>query len=246
MSHTVIIGNGEVGSALNEVLSPAYQVYLKDLDDKDIPEKPLTLHICLNYATLGRDKWFEISRGYIKHFKPRLIDVCSTVPPGTTKELRGDACHSTTRGLHPNLAEGLKSIAKHIGGPAAPHLDRFYRGAGIKCVTHRKAVTTEVAHLAHLVDYGIQIMSADLRNRICRQFNVDYLEAVTRYTETHNAGFSAMDMPSKLRMNLTPPGGRIGGHCVTAAAGLIRETGFDHALLQRLENYNNGISGTGG
>lgn len=237
---SVVLGMGEVGSALAKVLArnKALKVYTKDLADAEIPSGAEVLHICLNFVALGKTKWLELVRGYVKAYKPRLIDICSTVSPGTTSELGRDASHSTTRGLHPHLEAGLLNIAKHVGGPRAKELAAYYAAAGVRCMTHGSPNTTEVAHLAHLLDYGIQLMSADMRQAFCRQENVDYIEAVTKYTETHNSGFMALDMPSKVRMNLTPPNGRIGGHCTVQAANIAIDCGFEHPLVSILAGYN--------
>lgn len=235
---SVVLGMGEVGSSLARVLERAgLKVYRKDLEDADIPPGADVLHVCLNFVSLGKSDWMGLARGYAEAYKPRLIDVCSTVPPGTTRQLGKNACHSTTRGLHPHLEAGLLAIAKHVGGPRAKDLAAYYAAAGVRCMTHGSPDTTEVAHLAHLLDYGIQLMSADMRQAFCRQANVDFIEAVVKYTDTHNAGFLALDMPSKVRMNLTPPNGRIGGHCVRQAALIAKDAGFSHPLVEMLAGY---------
>lgn len=234
----LVIGMGEVGQALKLILSEKYEVHCRDVEEVEIPQGISVMHVALNYVALGHDKWLEITQGYIEKYRPRLIDICSTVRPGTTRLLGPNASHSTTRGLHPHLAEGLRSIPKHIGGQRAGELASYYSNAGIKCIVHKKPETTEVAHIAHLLDYGIQLISADMRQKLCRETNVDYLEAVTKYTETHNSGFLSLDMPSKVRMNLTPPNGRVGGHCVIQAAQLARLAGFAHPLVDMLARYN--------
>ena len=65
-------------------------------------------------------------------------------------------------------------------------------------------------------------MFADEADRICRAYGVDYTDYLT-YTMTNNAGFSALGHESKVRPVLTPPGGRIGGHCVVPSAHLVAE-----------------------
>ncbi len=236
---SLIIGAGEVGNALKEIFTEAgFEVETKDIEEKEIKPGFDVMHVCLNFVALGKERWLDIVKGYVQQYEPKLIDVLSTVEPGTTRLLGSRAVHSTTRGLHPHLAEGIRTIAKHIGGPRSQEAARYYSKAGVKCVTHRKAATTEVAHIAHLLDYGLQIASADMRNALCRKANVDYMESVVRYTDTHNAGFAAMDMPSKVRMSLTPPNGKIGGHCVVQAAQLANRFGFYHPLCNYLAGFN--------
>ena len=235
MSHSVVVGMGEVGSSLANILEHAGQkVFRKDIAEAEIPSGCGVLHLCLNYAALGKEKWLELARHYIALYKPALVDVCSTTPPGTTRLLGRIACHSTTRGLHPHLEAGLLNIAKHVGGPRAKDLAAYYAASGIRCMTHGSPDTTEAAHLAHLIDYGIQLITADWGQAFCRQANVDYIEAWTKYRDSHNSGFLALDMPSKVRMNLTPPGGRIGGHCIRQAAQIVLDAGYSFSRLQPL------------
>lgn len=236
--NSIIIGAGEVGKSLASVLGSVYNVHVKDVEEKEIAPGFGVMHVALNYITLGRQRWLELVNGYIKQYRPGIVDICSTVPPGLTASLGQGACHSTTRGLHPNLEAGLRAIPKHIGGPMAPELAAYYGRAGIRTVIHRRPETTEVAHIAHLLDYGLQIASADMKNALCRLANTDYMESVIKYVETHNEGFKRLDMPSKIRMNLTPPNGRVNGHCVIEAAKLAKEYGFQHPLVEYLAGFN--------
>lgn len=240
MGRSLIIGEGEVGNALKEVLSKAHEVETKDLAEKEFKPEPDVMHVCVNYVGMGWDKFQEVVAGYRDKYKPKLIDICSTVRPGATARFGNRACHSTTRGLHPHLAEGLRTITKHIGGPNAPLLARYYAAAGVKTSVHRKAATTEAAHIAHLIGYGVQLMCADSLQRLCREAGTDYLESVVKYVMTGNEGFRALDMASKSRMVLTPPNGRIGGHCVVQAAQVALEMGLSDPLIILLANYNKG------
>ena len=233
----LVVGAGEVGSALERVLSRAYTVYVKDVGPTEVPDGISTMHIALNYHALGHEAWVDIVSGYIKTYRPRLVDVCSTVAPGTTALLGINCVHSTTRGLHPNLEEGLSKIVKHVGGPRAEDLAREYAACGVRCITHGKAATTELAHLLNNSAYGVSLMFADEAERLCRHYGVDYYEAVMLYTQTHNRGFRDLDHPRLVRSILTPPYGRIGGHCVVQGAGLI--PGSRRGLLMSaLARYN--------
>jgi hypothetical protein len=217
---TLIIGLGEVGGALKEVLAPVYEVHTKDIEEQSIPDGIEIVHICYRYSY----EFGKITRDYLDRFKPRLVNVCTTVPPGTTAKIGNHAVHSTTRGLHPHLATGLMNITKHIGGPMADEVATYFRKAKVPCLTHKKARTTEVAHLLNNMAYGLNLMYADEMARICRHYGVDYYEAVMKYTETNNSGFRKLDHDSKCRMVLTPPNGKIGGHCVVQSAKMLIES----------------------
>lgn len=214
---SLIIGAGEVGKSLGSVLGAVYSVGYKDLEPRDLPERVAVMHVCLRYS----DDFLAVVKDYAKKCNPWIIDVCSTVPPGTTEKLGPTACHSTTRGLHPNLGESIKTFVKHIGGPKADELAGYYEKAGVKTLTHSNAKTTELAHILSNTLYGINLMAADEFQAICRNYGVDYTEAVLAYNKTSNEGYVKLGHPSKLRMLLTPPNGFIGGHCVRQGAALL-------------------------
>lgn len=231
--NTLIIGMGEVGKAHYKLLRDAYPTECKDIEDKKISSKIDIMHVCIRYSP----DFINIVQFYISEYKPSYINICTTVPPGTTKVFGNNACHSTTRGLHPNLTSGLLNIKKHIGGPCSDLLKIYFENVGIKCVTHNMAITTELAHILNNTSYGINLMFADEMAKICRHYGVDYYEAVIKYTETNNEGFEKLDQKSKRRMILTPPNGHIGGHCVTQNAEML--SGELHTpLIGMLAQYN--------
>ena len=212
----LIIGMGEVGKALYAVLKDTHEIHTKDLDNAKIPARVDVMHVCLRYS--GDFK--RIVDRYASECHPDIIDICTTVPPGTTERIYG-ACHSTTRGLHPNLETSLRTFVKHIGGEQAYELAKYYNEAGIKTKIHATAKTTEIAHILSNSVYGINVIFAQEMADLCRDYGVDYTEAVVAYNQTSNDGYLKLGHPSKMRMILTPPGKKIGGHCVTQNANLI-------------------------
>lgn len=159
----------------------------------------------------------------IDQFRPELINVMTTTPPGTTAKLGQRSVHSTTRGLHPNLRDGILATPKHIGGPRAKEVEDYFIGAGLKCITHKFAKTTELAHLLSNAQYATAILFADEMEKICRYYGTDYFETVMLYAKSHNEGYTAMGLNSKLRPILTPPYGKPGGHCIGLAGALLDE-----------------------
>jgi len=233
---SLILGCGEIGSAYYSIFSQKSQTYRLDLrpelSDKRIP-KIEVLHVCLRHS----ENFQDTVTAAVKKYRPAVINNMSTVPPGTTEKLGNNAVHSTTRGLHPNLKDSILAAKKHIGGPKALELAEYFAHFGIQTVTHAKAKTTELAHILSNTLYGVQIMYADEMDKLCRQYGVDYFEAVQLYSMTHNEAYSALGLQSKYRPILSPPGGRIGGHCVTQGAALIPEN-IRGPLLSRLATFN--------
>lgn len=240
MKRTLVVGMGEVGRAHYEVLKGTYSVQGYDIIGKwpcisRVRGKFDVMHVCLDYAKMGHEGFCNVVTSYATVFKPEVVNVCSTVRPGTCEELGPRFVHSTTRGLHPRLAESLRVFVKHVGGPEAERLCAYFARAGIKTRAHELARTTELAHIAYNSAYGVALMFADEVAELCRQLGVDYT-AVLSYFETGNAGFRMLDQKSKVRPVLTPPGGRIGGHCLVQGAGLIPEE-LRGAMLERLAYY---------
>jgi UDP-N-acetyl-D-mannosaminuronate dehydrogenase len=242
----LILGAGEVGGAYYEVLRNRWPVWRRDvkpgLSDRKIPKKLDILHVCLRF-----DEHFEATVGeYAERHRVGLINVMSTVPPGTTDDLgvqmRLTVTHSTTRGLHPNLAQFIRVTPKHIGGSGAEAVAAYFRAAGVECITHPKACTTELAHILGNVAFAAAAAFADEAEALCREYGVDYYDAVMRYAETHNLGYERMGMKSKMRPVVWPAGGRIGGHCFVQNAQLIpKET--RGKIMSLIADYNESNGG---
>lgn len=236
MAEVLIVGMGQVGRAIQAAFTGVHTMSFKDLNDNPLPKNVDVMHICLRYDTMDDDKFLKTVLGYAREVKPKMIDICSTVAPGTSEyiELRTGipTMHSTTRGLHPRI--DLRKITKHIGGPEAGRLAEIYNQAGVPTITHKSARTTELAHILNNLAYGVNLVLADELQSICRDYGVDYFEAVMLYTKTNNQGFEAMDNPTKVRMILTPPGGVLGGHCVVQSANLLEKHVLDKSTFAKV------------
>lgn len=226
LKSTLIIGRGEVGNSLYNVLSPVYPTWCDDIRPhlrlmKDQPASFDVIHVCTRH---GADFIANV-KAWVKKYKPRIVNICTTVPVETMDELEAIGsifCHSTTRGLHPNLSESIRVIPKHIGGRMAVPLSIYFNGAGVPTRTHERARTTALLHILNNVHYGVNLVFADEAAQLCRQYNVDYFDYMT-YTQTNNIGYQQLGHSTKVRPILTPPSGKIGGHCITHSAALIPE-----------------------
>lgn len=240
MNHAVIGARGEVGAAYCSILRRKANVWEKDAGGLSLPEFPVdVMHVALNFHAIGAEKFAAIVNGYARQLKPQIISILSTATPGVTESFGPSAVHSTTRGLHPNLESGILKIVKHVGGPKAEVLAQEFERFGIKCITHKSPRTTELAHILSNSSYGVSLMFADEMAKICRHYGVDYVEAVIKYGQTHNEGYAELDHPRLVRPVLMPPGGRIGGHCVSQGASLIPQE-IRGEMLGKLAEFNRG------
>jgi UDP-N-acetyl-D-mannosaminuronate dehydrogenase len=250
---TLIIGMGEVGRAHFDILNRRYETWGYDIRGGwTPPNKPGTFLTnsdgsprykdfeVLHIATPFMDKFENMVANYaVEHETLKLISILTTVPPGTSRKVQEftsvPTCHSTTRGLHPNLEQGLRNIPKHAGGDGSDKLAFYFDAAGIKCAYHATAETTEVAHLLMNLEYAVLLAFADESARVCRLYGVDFIEAVIAYKGSYNHGFAKLGHPKKARPILTPPNGRIGGHCLVQnaemLAPLLEKAGVDAPLI---------------
>lgn len=233
---SIVMGVGEIGSAYYEILKDHYPVWRLDirpeLRDDPLPDKCDILHVCLRYS----DAWESAVNEAIDQFEPSLVNVMTTTPPGTTEKLGPLACHSTTRGLHPSLSAFIRATPKHIGGPMAISLSRYFEEAGLECVTHAKARTTELLHIASNTQYAASVVFAAELEQLFREYGVDWFD-FERYSHTHNQGYERMGYSSKFRPILHPPGKSIGGHCISQNSLLIPEDKRG-PIMRMIAGYN--------
>lgn len=225
--NTLIIGRGEIGNSLYELLNQGNNyVYSVDIipqltELNNAPQIFDVIHICIRHS----ENYFKIVSDYLDQYETNFVNICTTVPVGTTRNLQTiypdiQFCHSTTRGLHPHLIQGLKNITKHISGPGSEWMKEYFEKFGVKCMAHPDSNTTELLHILNNCHYGINLMFADEAAKLCREYGVDYYDWM-KYGETNNDGYIQMGHKTKVRPILTPPNGKIGGHCVNMSAGLI-------------------------
>ena len=116
MSTNLVIGMGQIGSAIHKILSEKHEVEGIDIKDCTVPkhEKYDFVHIC--FPCKDQTEFVEA----VKKYKQRYLapdGVCiihATVPVGTSRLC--NAVNSPCRGIHPDLVEGIKTFPKFFGG----------------------------------------------------------------------------------------------------------------------------------
>ena len=204
---TLIIGAGEIGKALYEVLKPYYEVRIIDMGDEAVGPFDV-VHICFPYS----DKFEEEVSRYRSKYLPKYTVVHSTVPPGVCR--RVGATHSPIIGQHPYLAESLKTFVKFVGGIDADEVSEYFRKAGLKTYICRKSETTEIGKVLLTNYYAVCIEFIKEAEKICDKFKIPFAEAFTIFNQEYNKGYSKLGYPEYQRPTLTPQQGKIGGHCL--------------------------------
>ncbi len=124
--------------------------------------------------------------------------------------------------VHPNLYDGLLTFEKLVGGETddAALLSEHLISFGIKtriCDSN----TSELAKLLDTTYYGVCIAFHGEAKTMCDEFGADFETAMTFFNSTYNSGYKKLGKPNVVRPVLSPPSGKIGGHCVAQNAELL-------------------------
>lgn len=227
---TLIVGLGEVGSALAEVLERRRPVLRHDLEPRSFDQPIDVMHVCIPYHE--RQEFEDSVCGYIARFRPRLTVINSTVLPGTTSAIaRGTGAavaYSPVRGKHVRMVQDLLRYVKFVAAPdptTATDARRHFEQAGLKTGAMGRPEALELAKLAETTYFGVLIAFAQELNRFAQHAGADYDEAV--------AFFEEVDFLPRSRY--FP--GFIGGHCVIPNIQLLRRL-RDSPLLEAIIQSN--------
>ena len=221
----VIVGLGEVGKPLSEIIKKRNEVFEVDIDLVASVKRCDVMHVCFPF----RDQKFTYQVvEYIERYQPALTIINSTVPPGTTRRIADESgtsvVNSPVRGKHARMREELLHYTKFIGA-----LDRE---SGLRAADHFQTVgmrtkllgspeATELGKLTETTYFGVMIAWAQEVERYCRTIGVNYDEVVSFYEE----------------IKFFPPvkyfPGVIGGHCVMPNIAILVER-FPSELLQAI------------
>lgn len=216
---SLIIGYGEIGQALFEVLSPFYQVdvCIKESQPGKTKEYEI-LHIAFPYS----DEFENEVKRYLKRYPSKYVVIHSTVPVGTSNRL--GVLHSPVRGKHPLLEESLLTFTKYIGGKDSDEVIDYFRYVGFHVVAFDKSETTEALKLFDTEYYRTCIEFAQRVKSYCDKCNLNYSEVYRLPNLSYNEGYSELGYPEYIRPVLEPMMKEIGGHCVLPNKKLILQS----------------------
>jgi UDP-N-acetyl-D-mannosaminuronate dehydrogenase len=225
----VVIGLGEIGAPLMQLISERFEVTGVDVTPVEPPPYVEVMHIC--YPFQISDFVGETAR-YIDLFKPRLTVINSTVAVGTTRAIADrtgtEVVNSPIRGKHAQMIKDLRSYTKFVGAlnsESAESAVRHFESIGLNVQVVGSPETTELAKLSETTYFGLLIGWAQEVERYCARAGVDYDEVTSFYGE----------------IKYFPPvnyfAGIIGGHCVMPNIEILRK--FDDSeMLSAIVNSN--------
>ena len=229
----VVIGLGETGNPLFEILRMAYPGEVEGYDSGKGIHRVLPggrfdfLNICFPWGS----NFLNDVLGYIRLFEPEVTIIHSTVPVGTTRNFK-TAVHSPILGRHNQMLKDLLTYEKWIGGERAAKAAAFFEKAGMNCRTCSTAEETELLKLMCLAKFGVDVAFARYRESLCERFGVPY-ESVVEWDHQYNTGVAFhMRRPLIVRGESK----KIGGHCVIPGTKLLNHH-LPNAMLEEVLKY---------
>lgn len=232
MEKHLVIGLGQIGSAVKKVLSVKYDVSGIDIHDS-ADGKFDVLHVCIPG---GLPDFTAIVRGYQKKYLAPggLSIIHSTVPLGTSDEI--GAVFSPVRGIHPNLAEGIMTFEKYFGGNGAERAANFFSNLGIPTRVVPGARDAEASKLWDTTQYGLNIILEKVIKKWCDENGVSFDAVYTDFNRSYNAGYERLGHPEYKKYAIAHREGKIGGHCVMQNCDLM-ENAITDFIKKQNENF---------
>lgn len=219
---TLVIGAGEIGTSLGNVLAETYEV---DWHDPQREKNATGTYAVINITYPYSDKFIDITREYVGRYKPELAIIHSTVPPGTTEKFGRGFVHSPVNGKHPNLTNDIKVFVKFIGANDAYSgykAVQYLHKAGIPTKLFSSSRATEVAKILCTTRYGMAILEMKETIKVCNEYKVPFHEVYSAWNQAYNAGCLKLERSQFVRPVLDPIQGEIGGHCVVNNTKLLK------------------------
>ena len=225
----VVVGLGEVGRPLLELVSRHYDAVGVDISPVRSIGQVDVMHVCFPFQIKD---FVEETIRYIDLFRPQLTIVNSTVAIGTTrtiaKQTGMDVVNSPIRGKHARMLDELGNYTKFVGAitcEAGQIAAEHFQSLGMRTKVLSSPEATELAKLTETTYFGLMIAWAQEVERYCDEAGQDYDEIVSFYEE----------------IKFFPPvrysPGIIGGHCVMPNIEILRKR-YRSPLLDAIRDSN--------
>lgn len=226
---TIVLGLGEIGRPLYELLKEQYETVGVDREPVAIDRPCGIMHVCYPYEMAD---FIGTTVEYMDKYNPKLTVINSTVGIGTTRKIFEKSggrpvVNSPIRGKHATMKDHLKLYTKFIGAmdeDSAQEVARHFEGIGMKTKILPTPETTELAKLTETTYFGYLIAWAQEIERYASQLNIRYDDVMSYFQE----------------VKVLPDGyfpGAIGGHCVMPNIKILKST-FQSGILDVIEKSN--------
>jgi UDP-N-acetyl-D-mannosaminuronate dehydrogenase len=204
-------------------------------DENNLPYEVETMQVCLPCNT--QSTFADSVYGYFQRFKPKLIIINSTVPPGITMKIHGRCkclvAHSPVRGVHRNpehMKWEMKRWTKYVGGATKESADaacQHFEKMNLKVKKLKSCTETELAKLFETTYRAWMIACFQEMHRISRTCEGDFDDVVDFVEDTHRV---RLDRPVMFP-------GVIGGHCLVPNTELLLSV-YDSEFLRLILESN--------
>jgi UDP-N-acetyl-D-mannosaminuronate dehydrogenase len=225
----IIVGLGEVGKPLLEIMKSRYQTFGVDINQPAPISQCNVMHVCFPFQS---GEFVGQVVEYVDQYRPALTVINTTVAPGTTRcvAVKSGAAvvHSPVRGKHVRMQEEMLHYTKFVGaldGQSGQRAVEHFQKVGMKTKLLMSPEASEIAKLTETTYFGLLIAWAQEVERYCMKLGANYNEVVSFYDE----------------IKFFPPvkyfPGVIGGHCVMPNIAILREQ-FPSDLLEAIVKSN--------
>ncbi|MFZ0244625.1 hypothetical protein [Candidatus Binatus sp.] len=150
----MVVGVGEVGEPLGQVLERRMSVLRLDLEPRDLPDQIDVMHICFPFHNSAQFTAAVVD--LIRRFDPQVTIINSTVAPGTTVAVaRAAVCYSPVRGKHAEMAKALLHYVKFVAGTEARAVDAAVEHFNAVDMKIRRVSTADTLELAKLAETNL-------------------------------------------------------------------------------------------
>lgn len=210
----VVVGLGEVGRPLLNILSKTYDCVGVDVAPVNIHGSCSVLHLCYPFQI---NDFIGVSADYVAKYQPQLTIIHSTVAPGTTTQLQQAVASdrvvfSPVRGKHARMEADMMRYKKFVAASApeiAQEAASHFAQAGFQTDTFPTPEIGELSKLVETTYLGILVGWAQEVERFAQYYG-GAAEDVNAFIEEI----------SYLPTHIFP--GFIGGHCVMPNIEILR------------------------
>lgn len=249
--NTLILGMGEVGTAISEIDQKAGCLvkYIDPAKGMSLSEKDKQIsfdivHICVPFKNIPQ---FEDVIREAESYCPRAIIINSTIPP-FFNESRQNAwhedilyIHAPIRATHPNMVHDLFEFPRIVApfGFTQTNADLLYDRAKnfireyytetlhMNTILFRNGEESALSKLINTTWYAMQIAFANQIHAICGKNDLDFEYVYTKAMETDKIGrhyFKVNERAITLERIPRPVmvAGKMGGHCLLPNIELLK------------------------
>lgn len=212
----LIVGNGQIGQAMQSILAPYHDVHIRDLAGYPLSDVKV-LHICYPDSEV----FVNETRAYIKEYHPDFTIIHSSVGIGKTIACGSHVLHVPVRGRHPHLAAQIPAFPLFVGGENKEDRDvavAYLEGCNLVATPVNDPTGTELVKLLSNIHMGLEITWRQEVGRILEHYNVDPL-IYDRWEDSYNEGYRITNNEQLTRPRLSPD--PIGGHCILECTEIL-------------------------